>query len=350
MTDRAAAAEAFGRSAAIAKRLDDTRLERRVLISEAHVDFWHLAYRDCLEKAREAVELSRSAGDERTELVALSEVARMTATLGRPDDSEAHCERMLTLAERFRERYWLVTARVNRLWLAALRGEWEIARALGGEALALQPRDARSLASLALVASQLGQWSEADDYAERLLGARSLSSTGFAFEDACAAGYLPHIARMAGSEAWLGVAEDAADAVLSSEVVLPLLDLYVRSGRGIAAAQRNDSQGARAAYDALRRQEGVAPAMLGLSADRLLGLLSATFGDTEAATAHLERGLAFCRRVGYLPEYAWTANDLAETLLARDDRGDRLRAEQLRREAGNVASELGMRALSRLLE
>jgi tetratricopeptide (TPR) repeat protein len=346
MSDRVAAREAFARSAAIAKTLDDTTLERRVLISEAHVDFWHLAYDDCLAKALEAIELARLAQDERTEMMALSEAARMTATMGRPAESEEHCDRMLALAERFRERYWLVTARVNRLWLAVLRGEWSIARTLGGEALALQPRDARSLGSLAVVAAQLGERSEAESLAERLLEARSLSSAGFAFEDACAAGYLPQISRMSASDTWLGTAEEAASAVLSSKVVVPLLDLYVRIGRGLAAVQRADSDTARSEYDALRGHELVAPAFLGLSVDRLLGLLSATAGDVDEATVHFENGLAFCRRAGYLPEHAWTASDLAETLRSRGRPGDGARAERLREEARGIAARLDMRVLA----
>jgi DNA-binding SARP family transcriptional activator len=346
MRDRAGAGDAFERSAAIAKRLDDTALQRRVLTSEAHVDFWHLAYRDCMAKAREAVELARSAGDERTEMVALSELARMSATMGRPSESEEHCDRMLTLAERFRERYWLVTARVNRLWLAVLRGEWDVARTLGDEALGLQPRDARSLAVMALMAAQLGDRPEAEAYAERLHQARSLSARGFAFEDACAAGYLPRIARITGADTWLGVAEDAARRVLSSEVVLPFLDLYVRTGRAFAACGRNDSGAARSAHDALESQGGVAPAFLCLATDRLLGLLAMTAGDAQTAVTHLESGLAFCRRAGYLAELAWTASDLAETLRARGGPGDETRADELRDEAGGVAAELSMNALS----
>jgi tetratricopeptide (TPR) repeat protein len=347
MSDRVAAREAFARSAAIAETLDDSTLERRVLISEAHVDFWHLAYDECLRKALEAIELARRAKDERTEMIALSEAARMTATMGRPAESEEHCDRMLALAERFRERYWLVTARVNRLWLAVLRGEWAIARVLGQEALALQPQDARSLSSLALVAAQLGELSEAASYADRLLEARSLSSAGFAFEDACAAGYLPQVGRITVSDSWLGSAEEAATAVLSSEVVVPLLDLYVRVGRGLAAVQHGDSDTARSEYDALRGRELVAPAFLGLSLDRLLGLLSATAGDLDTATAHFENGLGLCRRAGYFPELAWTAADLAETLRTRANPGDEVRAESLRAEARRISARLGMESLSR---
>jgi DNA-binding SARP family transcriptional activator len=349
LSDRAAATEALERSTAIARRLGDTTLERRVLGAEAHVDFWHLAYDGCLARGLRAIELARSAHDERTELVALSEVARMTATLGRPAESEEHCDRMLRLAERFRERYWLVTARVNRLWLAVLRGEWGLVRALGQEALALQPRDARSLASLAVVAAQLGESSEAESYAARLHEARSLSSPGFAFEDACAAGYLPQIGRITKSDAWLDTAEEAASAVLATEVVVPLLDLYVRVGRGLAAAQRGDSDAARAEYDALHGQDLMTPAFLGLSVDRILGLLSSTAGDADAATAHFETGLAFCRRAGYHPEHAWTAADLAETLRARGRPGDRARAEKLTEEARGLAARLELRGLARRL-
>jgi DNA-binding SARP family transcriptional activator/tetratricopeptide (TPR) repeat protein len=345
MSDRAAAREAFARSASIAKTLADTTLERRVLISEAHVDFWHLAYDDCLRKALEAIELARRAQDERTEMVALSEAARMTATMGRPAEAEEHCDRMLRLAERFRERYWLVTARVNRLWLAVLRGEWQIARALGQEALALQPRDARSLSSLALVAAELGDVSEAESYVQRLLESRTLSSAGFPFEDACVAGYLPRIRRITASGMAPGVDEEAASAVLSSEVVVPLLELYVRAGRGFAAVQHADADSARSGYLALRGPEPVAPAFLGLSLDRLLGQLSATAGDGDA-TAHFESALAFCRRAGYLPELAWVAAELAETLDARGRPDDGARADRLREEARDVAARLDMRGLA----
>ena len=134
--------------------------------------------------------------------------------------------------------------------------------------------------------------------------------------------------------------------MLSSEVVLPRLDVYVRAGRGFAAVQLADSKSAESEYAALRAQEGVAPVFLGLSADRLLGLVSETAGDPEAATVHFQSGLAYCRGAGYLPEYAWTAADLAGTLSSRSGPGDRASAERLRDEARGLASQFGMQALS----
>jgi hypothetical protein len=79
--------------------------------------------------------------------------------------------------------------------------------------------------------------------------------------------------------------------------------------------------------------------------DRLLGLLAATFGAVDAARAHFEDGLAFCARAGYRPEYAWTACDYAEALLAHGSGGERERAVALQDEALAIARELGMRPL-----
>jgi tetratricopeptide (TPR) repeat protein len=345
MTDYGAAREAFARSAAIARNLGDTALERRALVSEAHVDFWHLEYERCLEKSLRAAALALDARDERTEMMALSEATRMCATLGKPAEAEMHALRMLELADKFRERYWLVTARVNRLWLTVLTGDWEAARALSEEGLGLQPRDARNLASRALVERQVGDGALSDAFVERLVDARWLSASEFAFEDACVAAYLPLIGRIAGTETRLGRATEAAEAVHSSEVVVPLLDLYCRVGRGFAAMQRGDAARAAEEHGALLHLRGTALALLGMTADRLLGLLSVTAGDVEAALLHFERGLDFCRRTGYRPEYAWTASDYAEVLIGLPRPDARMRATELRAEALSIARELGMRPL-----
>jgi len=81
------------------------------------------------------------------------------------------------------------------------------------------------------------------------------------------------------------------------------------------------------------------------SADRLLGLLSQTMGSLEQATAHFEDALAFCRKAGYRPELAWTCCDYADTLLQRNDSGDREKAMSLLDESLTISSELGMSPL-----
>ena len=81
------------------------------------------------------------------------------------------------------------------------------------------------------------------------------------------------------------------------------------------------------------------------SIDRLLGLLSETMGNPDRATAHFEDALAFSRKAGYRPELAWTCCDYADTLLQRNEPGDREKAMSLLDESLAISSELGMRPL-----
>ena len=51
-----------------------------------------------------------------------------------------------------------------------------------------------------------------------------------------------------------------------------------------------------------------------IAADRVLGLMAVFIGELDDAAGHFEDALSFCLRAGYLPEYAWTAHDYANTL------------------------------------
>ncbi len=81
------------------------------------------------------------------------------------------------------------------------------------------------------------------------------------------------------------------------------------------------------------------------SVDRLLGLLSETMGNPDQAPTHFEDALAFCRKAGYRPELAWTCCDYADTLLQRNEPGDRQKAMSLLDESLAISSDLGMRPL-----
>ena len=87
--------------------------------------------------------------------------------------------------------------------------------------------------------------------------------------------------------------------------------------------------------------------MAATSADRVLGLLAAASGDTEAATRHFEGGLRFCRDAGYRAEWAWTAHDYIAFRARNDGQSE---ATALLDEAREVAGELGMVALLEQLE
>jgi hypothetical protein len=182
-------------------------------------------------------------------------------------------------------------------------------------------------------------------YADRLVKARRLSARGFPIEEAFAAALLPLLANITGVDERLGQAREAAEAAQSGDVVLPLIDLFVRVGRGFVAVLRRDPVQAKEHHAALTALNGTALAVLCMTVDRLLGLLARTAGQLEDALVHFEDGLTFCERAGYRPEYAWTACDYADALLLRNRPGDRDKATALQDAAHGIASELGMRPL-----
>ena len=124
--------------------------------------------------------------------------------------------------------------------------------------------------------------------------------------------------------------------VLAVPRLNPALQLYARTALGLIAARRGDAGAARTLYAEIESQRGTASFFVPLTLDRLLGLLAATSGDLEAATAHFEAGLVFCERAGYEPERGWTASDYAEALRRRAGPGDDEKAGELE-EAGPVA-------------
>ena len=80
------------------------------------------------------------------------------------------------------------------------------------------------------------------------------------------------------------------------------------------------------------------------AADRYLGMLAATLGESDLAGQHFERALDLNRRMGARTWLAHTAYEYARLLLA-DRRGDRERGRLLLGEARELAAAIGMSAL-----
>ena len=156
---------------------------------------------------------------------------------------------------------------------------------------------------------------------------------------------IPLIGRIANTDERLDAAEAAAERVVSLPRVAPVMAMNATSGLALIAVQKSDANAAKELYGALEAQRGTANFFIPLTIDRLLGLLAATFGQIDAGLAHLADALAFCDRAGYRPEYAWTASDYAEALLARGGPGDLENAVALQDAALDLARELGMRPL-----
>ena len=78
------------------------------------------------------------------------------------------------------------------------------------------------------------------------------------------------------------------------------------------------------------------------SVARYLGLLATTMGHWNEAAQHFEDALAMNERMGARPWLAHTQHDYARTLLARDEPGDRERAQELLHQALATYRELGI--------
>jgi DNA-binding SARP family transcriptional activator len=343
--DYQGACDAFERSLAIARQHGDETLERRVLALAARVDWWHLRWEECVTKSAQALELAQAANDQQTEMYARAWLARAAAIRGDLPSARAQATVSLQLADRLRERYWLATARVNSFWLDYLAGEWDTARRLSDAGLRLQPRDARNLGLRTLLEYQLGEAAEGKAFLERLLDAMRVTAPGSTVEHSEAAATIALVGRITGEHERFNVAEAAAQTVLSASVHIPIFDLHARIALAVLAAERSDAAGAHEQYPELKTQSGTVLILLGMAADRLLGLLALTMEEFDTAFAHFEAALSFCERSGYRPEYARTAFDYASALATRGQPSEQERATKLHAEALTTASALGMSAL-----
>ena len=115
-------------------------------------------------------------------------------------------------------------------------------------------------------------------------------------------------------------------------------------GPAIIAVERHDAEAAAEQYAVLKRDWGT-KFLWSTAADRVLGLLAHTMGSLDAAAAHFDDALAFCRKAGYRPELAWSCCDYADMLRERDGPGDQAKATALLDESLAISTELGMRPL-----
>jgi DNA-binding SARP family transcriptional activator len=343
--DHEEAERAFERALSIARARGDAALERRTLSNAAWVDVWHFRREECLEKGLKAIELAGQAGDDQTEINARRSLVWALMAAGERDQIRAHNAAGFAVAERLRDRWSLASAGFDSARLAAYEGDWEAARRMSDIGSMAEPRGPRSLTIMTLLEYELGNFDAGAAGIARLQDAAVGAPPGPIAEHVFMVGAVALAGRIAGSDEHFASAAASADALLSLPHLAPALSMVARSARALIAVQRNEPEAAETHYRIIEPQKRTACFIIPLAFDRLLGLLAVTFGQVETARAHYEDGLAFCERAGYRPEYAWTACDYADALLARDDPGDRNRAAVLQDAALAIASELEMRPL-----
>jgi ATP/maltotriose-dependent transcriptional regulator MalT len=204
--------------------------------------------------------------------------------------------------------------------------------------------DFRLLSTRTLMEYEVGDFAQGEAYLEQLQEVVRLTPSGPTSEYGYMTFVIPVIARISGKVDRLDEAGVAGEGILSSPSAYARSLQMARAGLALMAVLRGDVVAAEAQYSALESTRGTM-AVLGLSYDRLLGLVAQTLGKLDEAMVHFEDALAFCRKGGYRPEEAWSACDYADALLQRNGPGDRKKAMSLLDEGLAISRELGMRPL-----
>jgi len=342
------AREALDRALAIAQRNGDVALEMQTLAFTADAEAFQLHCDESLEKALQAIELTRHADNPLAEMFAHTWAAMSLGSTGADSDRMLqHTADGLAAAERLHGRVWLPVALFFLGNVYGSQGDWRAAREFLDRGLELAPRNPQVLSVQIILEYQVGDVEQGEMYLERLLDVMRLTAPGPTVPHTTIAFVVPIVARIAGTTDRFDLAQAAAETVLSSGNATPRYTSMARAGLALMAVQRADATAAAEQFAALESLRGtmLAGVNLVMSGGHLLGLLSQTMGNLDQATVHFDDALVFCRKAGYRPDLAWTFCDYADMLLERNGDGDRAKARGLLDESLAISSELGMRPL-----
>ena len=295
--------------------------------------------------------MSAKSDDSYAEILALYTGTLASFALGDLEDMRRKSEAILPSAERLRDRFWLAGALRCKESVSRLEGNWDTARDLNDQGLAIAALEPRSLCNRALLEYESGDFVKGEVYLARLLELMRSTPEGPSLEYAYSAAVILLVARITGNNDRTDIAREAAQKVISFPYVTPYVGALARAGLGLlAVSQANDSE-AEAQYAELKHTAGTMLLFPTIAGDRLLALLAQTMGDMETSQSHFEDSLTFCRKAGYRPELAWTCCDYADLLLdpstsaGRADSDNRTKANAMLDESLAISSELGMRPL-----
>ena len=228
--DYEGAQEAIDQALEIARREADTDLEMVTLAIASMVEVFHLRLQDAVDRGLRAIALEQVNDP-------FYQVARLyggiaLAAMGNPAEARLSLDACLRSYKKTRNRYRMAIALGVRGWLSMLEGDWESARNFIERGRSLEPQDTIILGFGAL------------------LDVARLTSPGSSHEYSGTAKWVPMAARISSVVERLGIAEDAAGAVLSSRFATPLM---ARGGLGRAGAYSSAERRCRRRRQAVRR-------------------------------------------------------------------------------------------------
>ena len=319
-------------------------LEVQALTHAAAVSGLNLHWQESLVNGLGAIELSTGEEPPFIEFASRWWTVASLIQMGDLEGARPHALLLRALAERRSTSRVLARIIMHLITdLACLEGDWKAGREYSDRGLevSLEPG---LLGTRALLEHETGETTQGEIYLERLLeamhqaGPDQLGACGWISKTIAA------IARITGVPDRLEIAEAAAEAVLSEQLVRPALTINAAAGLALLAVEKGDQSAAKEHYAYLLGHRGTMIWTLS-SVDRLLGLLSQTMGNLDQAVSHFEEALAFCRKAGYKPELAWNCCDYADMLMEQDGPSDQEKAAALLDESLSIATQLGMRPL-----
>jgi len=325
---------------AIAEREGDLGLEMRILADAARVDRYNLNFDEWLKKSQRALELATASDDLMVQVRAEGDITLALYCKGDLEGAQQHAAAMLIGSERLRGGNSQAMAFHYNMILRHSMGDWQNARHVGEQGLAVSPGFSGILDRFTALEHELGNIDQGDKYLGELLNVMGAAPTANSFS----ALIIPYVARITGDVGRVPIAQRAVDAVLSDATAAPVITHVVRISLALMAINRQDAETAADMYEFLEPGHRGMPVQGIMCFDRLLGLLAHTMSNLDQAVEHYEDGLTFCR-AGYRVELAWTCCDYADTLLQRNGEGDRAKAMSLLDESLVISSELGMRPL-----
>ncbi|MCZ6535220.1 MAG: LuxR C-terminal-related transcriptional regulator, partial [Chloroflexi bacterium] len=342
-SDYEGAQNALKRAISIARREGDVPLEVQTLTYGAVVSGQHLHWQESVDNGLRAIELAASDEDTFSEVFSRWWTAIGLLHMGDLDMARSHALVLRDVAERrSTPRSLASVSYVPITSLSCLEGDWKAGREYSDRGLELSPVNQQLLGPRVQLEYETGEYAQAEIYLNRLLEAMRGRTDSFSSGRTSLA--ITAVGRTTGVPDRWEIAEAAAEAVLSEQSITPNVALSAKAGLALLAVQKGDQPAAEELYPYLRGHRGTIIWSFS-SVDRLLGLLAQTKGNLDQAVPHFKEALAFCRKAGYRPELAWTCCDYADTLLQRNESGDRAKAVSFLDEALAISTELGMRPL-----
>jgi len=304
---------------------------------------------DALRLAAEALTIAGRVGN--LELVHFAHNRRFQALMERGEIAmaEIDLDAMERVDMRLRQPTYAVGLMINRIMLALTRGQLEEAERLilQSMAMALYPISQEQLSvQIFTLRREQGR-----------LGELQPVLSAFLRQNTAGSAWRPGLVLL-----YLEVGQQDAARVEFEHMANEGFAAIPRDGRwqsciiylSEACAELGDATRAAELYELLRPSSGryiiAGYLVCHGSADRHLGMLSATIANWPVAERHFEIALEANRRGGACVALALTQHDFAVMLLARRAPGDRERANTLLRDCLECARELGMRGLEKRAE